>query len=57
MTSDERERVKRSISEYLCSDPSPWQAELVNCMIDTLGDDHLMKLDGMVHETDEQTDW
>jgi hypothetical protein len=55
MTPDERKRVKRCVAAFLCGDPSPWQAEILDSMIDAMKDDHLAELDGMVHETGEDT--
>jgi hypothetical protein len=56
MTPSRRELIKIGIAEYLCSDPSPWQAELIHKMTEGLDDDHLRKLDGMLPEIDEETD-
>jgi hypothetical protein len=56
MTSEERERVKRCVAAFLCGAPSPWQAEILDSMMDAVKDDHLAELDGMLHETDEKTD-
>jgi hypothetical protein len=56
MTSEERERVKRCVAAFLCGDPSPCQAEILDSMINAMKDDHLVELDRMLRETDEKSD-
>jgi hypothetical protein len=49
MTSDERARIKRCISHFLCEDPGVLRAGIVYSMMDALEDDHLTELDRMIH--------
>lgn len=49
MTADERGRIKRCIAWFLCGEMGALRSEVVYSMMDALEDDHLAKLDGMIH--------
>jgi hypothetical protein len=49
MTSDERDRIKRCIAWFLFGEMGDLRYEVVYSMMDALQDDHLTKLDRMIH--------